>query len=98
MATYRETVECVKHRTGRTVNKARVGKQFSLRGLAKQVGIVPSYLADIEIDRRTPLESVLRRIPAVLDLDIDALMQQTRRLGEEAEPVPPPGKARRSAL
>ena len=67
---------------GDLINRARVGKQLSLRGLARQVDIVPSYLADIENDRRTPSESVLRRISAILDLDFDALMQQAGRLGK----------------
>lgn len=70
---------------GDLIYRARVGKQLSLRGLARQVDIVPSYLADIENDRRTPSETVLRRISAILDLDFDALMQQAGRLGEEAE-------------
>ena len=70
---------------GDLINKARVTKRLSLRGLAREVGIVPSYLADIENDRRTPSESVLRRISAILDLDFDDLMQQAGRLGEEAE-------------
>jgi transcriptional regulator with XRE-family HTH domain len=67
------------------INRARIAKRLSLRGLAREVDIVPSYLADIENDRRTPSEPVLRRISAILDLDIDALMQQAGRLGEEAE-------------
>ena len=66
---------------GDLINKARLGKQLSLRGLARQVGIVPSYLADIENDRRTPSESVLFRISAILGLDFDAVMQQAGRLG-----------------
>jgi transcriptional regulator with XRE-family HTH domain len=70
---------------GDLINRARIAKRLSLRGLAREVDIVPSYLADIENDRRTPSESVLRRISAILDLDFDALMQQAGRLGGEAE-------------
>ena len=70
---------------GDLINRRRVAKQLSLRGLARQVDIAPSYLADIENDRRTPSESVLRRVSAILDVDFDALMQQAGRLGEEAE-------------
>ena len=70
---------------GDLINRARVAKRLSLRGLAREVEIVPSYLADIENDRRTPSESVLRKISATLGLDFDALMQQAGRLGEEAE-------------
>ena len=70
---------------GDLINEARIAKRLSLRGLARQIDIVPSYLADIENDRRTPSESVLRRISAILDLDFDTLMQRAGRLGEEAE-------------
>ena len=70
---------------GDLINKARVAKRLSLRGLAKEIGISPSYLADIENDRRTPSESVLRRISTILEIDFDELMQQAGRLGEEAE-------------
>ena len=70
---------------GDLINSARIAKGLSLRRLAREVDIVPSYLADIENDRRIPSESVLRRLSATLGLDFDALMQQAGRLGEEAE-------------
>ena len=70
---------------GDLVNRARVAKRLSLRALAREIEIVPSYLADIENNQRTPSESVLRNISVILGLDFDALMQQAGRLGEEAE-------------
>ncbi|MCY4528368.1 MAG: helix-turn-helix transcriptional regulator [Chloroflexi bacterium] len=70
---------------GDLINRGRIAKRLSLRALARQVGIAPSYLADIENDRRTPSESVLRNISEVLGLDFDGLMQQAGRLGEGAE-------------
>lgn len=70
---------------GDLINRGRIAKKLSLRALARQVGIVPSYLADIENDRRTPSESVLRKISEVIGLDFDGLMQQAGRLGEGAE-------------
>ena len=70
---------------GDMINQARVRKQLGLRALARQLEIVPSYLSDIENDRRTPSESVLRSISEHLDLDFDILMQQAGRLGESAE-------------
>ena len=70
---------------GGMVNRARVEKRLGLRELARQLEIVPSYLSDIENNRRTPSESVLRSISERLDLDFDTLMQRAGRLGESAE-------------
>ena len=70
---------------GGMINRARVEKRLGLRELARQLDIVPSYLSDIENDRRTPSEPVLRSISMYLDLDFDTLMQRAGRLGESAE-------------
>ena len=70
---------------GDFVNRARVEKGLGLRALARALGIVPSYLSDIENNRRVPSESVLRELAHVLDLDFDILMQRAGRLGEDAE-------------
>lgn len=70
---------------GDVINEARLDKRLSLRALARELAIVPSYLSDIENDRRIPSETVLRKISQVLDLDFDRLMQEAGRLGEHAE-------------
>ena len=70
---------------GDEINKARVGKKLGLRALARQLEIAPSYLSDIENDRRVPSEAVLLKMSQLLDLDFDMLMQQAGRLGEDAE-------------
>ncbi len=70
---------------GDFVNRARVEKGLGLRALARALGIVPSYLSDIENNRRVPSESVLRELAHVLDLNFDILMQRAGRLGEDAE-------------
>lgn len=70
---------------GDMINGARVKKQLGLRALARDLDIVPSYLSDIENDRRVPSEAVLRAISERLDLDFDTLMQLAGRLGEDAE-------------
>ncbi len=70
---------------GDLINRGRIAKQLGLRALARQIGIAPSYLADIENDRRVPSEGVLRSISETLDLDFDGLMQQAGRLGEGVE-------------
>jgi len=46
------------------------------------MGITPSYLSDIENDRRIPAEDILRKFGRQLDLDFDDLMARAGRLGE----------------
>lgn len=70
---------------GDIVNEARVRKRLGLRALARELNIAPSYLSDIENDRRVPSEAVLRDMSRVLELDFDQLMQEAGRLGEGAE-------------
>ena len=70
---------------GDAINEARVGKRLGLRALARQLEIAPSYLSDIENNRRIPSETVLLKMSQLLDLDFDMLMQQAGRLGEDAE-------------
>lgn len=70
---------------GDAINKARVDKRLGLRALARQLEIAPSYLSDIENNRRVPSETVLLKMSQLLDLDFDMLMQQAGRLGEDAE-------------
>ena len=70
---------------GDIINEARVKKRLGLRALARELKIAPSYLSDIENDRRVPSETVLRDMASVLALDFDQLMQEAGRLGEGAE-------------
>lgn len=70
---------------GDFINTARVNKRLGLRALARELDIVPSYLSDIENDRRVPSEAVLRAISEKLNLNFDVLMQLAGRLGEDAQ-------------
>ena len=70
---------------GDTINEARVRNRLGLRALARELNIAPSYLSDIENDRRVPSETVLRDMARVLELDFDKLMQEAGRLGEGEE-------------
>jgi transcriptional regulator with XRE-family HTH domain len=70
---------------GELVHEARVAKELSLRALAGQVQCAPSYLNDIEYNRRVPSEEVLRRIASELDLDVDLLLAMAGRVGAGAE-------------
>jgi transcriptional regulator with XRE-family HTH domain len=70
---------------GEMLREARVGKGLSLRGLAAQLEITPSYVSDIENDRRIPSEEVLQQFARLLAINFDDLMVCAGRFGEEAE-------------
>jgi len=70
---------------GDTIREARIARKRSLRDLAKALKITPSYLSDIENDRRIPSEDVLRSIADLLELEFDDLMALAGRFGEDAE-------------
>ncbi len=69
---------------GDLVREVRIARSLSLREVAKRVRISPSYLSDIENDRRVPAEDVLRVLGKELDLDFDDLMARSGRLGHDA--------------
>jgi transcriptional regulator with XRE-family HTH domain len=62
-----------------------VAAQLSLRELARRIERAPSYLNDIEHDRRVPSEAVLKQLAAELDLAVDLLLAAAGRVGEGAE-------------
>jgi transcriptional regulator with XRE-family HTH domain len=66
---------------GKQIRDARVDAKQTLRGLARDLGLSPSYLNDIEFDRRVPSAEVLRQIAERLGLDLDALWAAAGRLG-----------------
>ena len=70
---------------GDMINGARVEKGMGLRALARELDIVPSYLSDIENNRRVLSEAVLRDLSRVLELDFERMMQRAGRLGEDVE-------------
>jgi transcriptional regulator with XRE-family HTH domain len=69
---------------GDTIREARVRKDLSLRELARKLDVTPSYLSDIENNRRVPAEDLLRKISKELGLDFDDLMARAGRFGDEA--------------
>lgn len=66
---------------GKQIREARIDADQTLRGFARDLGLSPSYLNDIEFDRRVPSDEVLRQIAARLGLDLDALLAAAGRLG-----------------
>lgn len=70
---------------GEFLRNARIAKERSLRNLAESLQVTPSYLSDIENDRRVPAEDVLGRLATLLNLDVDEVMVRAGRFGEHAE-------------
>lgn len=70
---------------GDQIRTARVAKGLGLRELARLIEKSPSYVSDIEYDRRIPSEDVLRSICANLDLDFDRMLALAGRIGDEAD-------------
>jgi transcriptional regulator with XRE-family HTH domain len=69
---------------GDIIREARNNLDLSLRDLAKKLDVTPSYLSDIENNRRVPAEDVLRNIGRQLKLDFDELMARAGRFGDDA--------------
>ncbi len=66
---------------GDRIKEARVEARLTLRGMAKVLGLSPSYLNDIEYNRRTPSDDVLQKIADLLGLDRDELLAAAGRVG-----------------
>lgn len=70
---------------GELIRNARTTLDITLRELARRLDVTPSYVSDIENDRRVPSEEVLIRIAAALDLDANDLVARSGRLASDAE-------------
>lgn len=70
---------------GDRVRQARIAKGLSLRDLAGRLDLAPSYLSDIENDRRIPSEEVLKGLSKELELEFDDLMALAGRFGDRAD-------------
>jgi transcriptional regulator with XRE-family HTH domain len=68
---------------GEVLRAARLAHGIGLREFARTLRITPSYLSDIENDRRTATEHLLAAMAPDLELDFDELMALGGRLGEE---------------
>jgi transcriptional regulator with XRE-family HTH domain len=79
------TSKASKPTLGQQIRDARVAAELSLRALARQLEVAPSYMNDIENDRRVPSEAVLLRIASGLGLDSDRLLAAAGRVGEGAQ-------------
>jgi transcriptional regulator with XRE-family HTH domain len=69
---------------GEVIHDGRAKLKLSLRDVTKKLDITPSYISDIENNRRIPSEEVLAKLADLLELDYDDLMARAGRFGEDA--------------
>ena len=58
---------------GSAITEFRKNAGFSQRQLAKNVGITPSYLCQVELGRRHPSSMLLKRISSALNIPPEVL-------------------------
>jgi transcriptional regulator with XRE-family HTH domain len=73
------------HSLGDRVREAREAKNLTLRKFAALLDKSPSYVSDIENDRRIPSEGVLREMCDIIALDFDGMMGLAGRFGDGTE-------------
>ncbi len=82
---------------GERLREARRGRNLSLRVLADRLGVSPSLISQIETGRANPSVSTLYAIAAELDVSLDELLFNDRRLPEPATTAPAPAGASATA-
>ena len=80
---------------GERLREARRGRNLSLRVLADRLGVSPSLISQIETGRANPSVSTLYAIAAELDVSLDELLFNDRRLPEPASATAPARPGRR---
>jgi transcriptional regulator with XRE-family HTH domain len=66
--------------------KLRRSKGFSQRGLAEEAGVSPSSVYEIEVGRRMPHPSTLRKIARALNVEVVDLLEEEQRPKATAPP------------
>src|ERR1700757_2692500 len=64
---------------GQRLHELRDKADLSLRELAKQVGISPPFLSDIELGRRFPSEEILVKLASALRVPLEDLQKYDNR-------------------
>lgn len=66
---------------GDNISKIRKSKNISLTLCAKEIGISPGYLSDIENNiKKNPSMDILKKIALILDVDITELLNNEEKL------------------
>jgi len=68
---------------GERIKATRLQRGMALRELARQAGIAPAFVTDIEAGRRMPSADVLARISATLDTPLGEFQDLDPRLTPE---------------
>lgn len=68
---------------GEMFRRRRLELGLTLRAVCERTEITPSYLSDIENDRRIPAESKLEKLASILGLDLEYLLASSGRLGDD---------------
>ena len=80
---------------GRRIRAERTRRGMSVRGLARDIGVSPSLISQIETDKSQPSVSTLYAITTALDITIEELFGEPRGPGEEGQDLSA-GEARES--
>jgi len=79
---------------GKVVRKERIDANIGLREMARYLNVAPSYLSDIENERRNPPKiEVIEKIASKLHLNLEQLSDLA---GKSKDSIPPdlPGKVK----
>lgn len=69
---------------GQYIRRRRMGKQFTLREFARQVGVSPTYMSHVEQDMADPPTAErVRRMAELLDENPDELIAMAGRMPED---------------
>lgn len=68
----------------------RLRRGLSVRALAREVGVSPSLVSQIENGKANPSVGTLYAIVSALDVSLDELFDRADRITPSAEPVEPP--------
>lgn len=64
---------------GQRIRELREEKDYSLRELAKKLGVSAAFLSDVELGRRYPSDKVFASIALILDTKLEDLRQYDTR-------------------
>jgi transcriptional regulator with XRE-family HTH domain len=79
--TERESMKAGREKFGAFIRREREAKEIGLREMAKKIGVSPTYLSLVELDRLAPpAEDRVKGIAKVLGCNPDELMARAHRV------------------
>lgn len=83
---------------GLQLRSARKRSGYTLRELARRLGVSPSFLSQVENGKAQPSVATLYSLAQVLEVSIDHLFEQQEQTGSDAVPAVAGGTATLSAM